>query len=55
MSILDVGQQTVKVHDGQNPNKKLKVDDFYESSHFMVETLKGEFCRKKEDGWYEMK
>jgi len=33
----------------------VKVNDFYESSHFIVDTLKEEFCTKKEDGWYEMK
>jgi len=33
----------------------VKVNDFFESSHYIVDTLKDEFCTKKEDGWYEVK
>jgi len=29
--------------------------DFYEQSHFFIETLKDDLCQKDEGGWYTMK
>jgi len=29
--------------------------DFYEQSHFFIETLKDDLCQKDEGGWYSLK
>mmetsp|Transcript_31666 Transcript_31666/g.48440 ORF Transcript_31666/g.48440 Transcript_31666/m.48440 type:complete len:161 (-) Transcript_31666:1226-1708(-) len=55
-SIIKTEKQNINLQCMQSlKNYELNTADFYEASHYYIDTLKEEFCYPKEDGWYELK